>query len=180
MQFEYSHVLLGPMYSLRVSIFVCRVGQSVKYAFQMELHKDESVEDLLGQVSQPIAAQNEVGNPRADEDRLGQEGQSITFQIERQKVRESVQDRLRQRTQLVPFQLENHKVREAPEDSLGQTAEMIAIQLEGLKARVVEVQGSLLVGAGPGRGLREGGRRELCAEWARRGHDHPASSYHEC
>jgi hypothetical protein len=33
-------------------------------------------------------------------------------------------------------------------------------------------------GVGPERGLRGGGRRGWCEEWARRGWDHPTSSYH--
>jgi hypothetical protein len=33
-------------------------------------------------------------------------------------------------------------------------------------------------GVGPERGLRGGGRRGWCEEWARRGYDHPTSSYH--
>jgi hypothetical protein len=40
------------------------------------------------------------------------------------------------------------------------------------------VLGSNLGGVGPDRGLRGGGRRGWCKEWARSGQDHPIFSYH--
>ena len=42
----------------------------------------------------------------------------------------------------------------------------------------VPIAGWSYDGVGPERGLRGGGRRGWCEEWARRGWDHPTSSYH--
>jgi hypothetical protein len=42
----------------------------------------------------------------------------------------------------------------------------------------VHIAGWSCGGVGPVRGLRGGGRRGWCEEWARRGKDHPTSSYH--